>query len=71
MIAGARLYIKQHGDIVAGKQIELVVRDDASSGETGKRLIQELVVNDKVDVSGGGLTADLSARCSPRFRRLL
>jgi ABC-type branched-subunit amino acid transport system substrate-binding protein len=43
---------------VAGKQIELIVRDDASFGETGKRLIQELVVNDKVDI-GGGLTADL------------
>jgi len=59
VIAGARLYIKQHGDRVAGKQIELIVRDDASSGETGKRLIQELVVNDKVDVIGGGPTADL------------
>jgi branched-chain amino acid transport system substrate-binding protein len=59
VIAGARLYIKQHGDRVAGKQVELIVRDDASSGETGKRLIQELVVNDKVDIIGGGLTADL------------
>jgi branched-chain amino acid transport system substrate-binding protein len=59
VMAGARLYIKQHGDVVAGKRIELIVRDDASSGETGKREIQELVVNDKVDVIGGSLTADL------------
>jgi len=59
VLAGARLYMKQHGDIVAGKKIELMVRDDASSGETGKRLIQELIVNDKVDVIGGGPTADL------------
>lgn len=59
VLAGARLYIKQHGEIVAGKRIELIVRDDASSGETGKRLIQELVVNDKVDVIGAGQTADL------------
>ncbi|WP_369721146.1 ABC transporter substrate-binding protein [Bradyrhizobium sp. LLZ17] len=59
VLAGARLYIKQHGETVAGKRVELIVRDDASSGETGKRLIQELVVNDKVDVIGGGLTADL------------
>ena len=64
VIAGARLYIKQHGDIVAGKHIELIVRDDASSGETGKRLIQELIVNDKVDVFGGGLTADLMPSAS-------
>jgi branched-chain amino acid transport system substrate-binding protein len=59
VLAGARLYMKQHGDSVAGKKIKLILRDDASSGETGKRLIQELIVNDKVDVIGGGLTADL------------
>jgi branched-chain amino acid transport system substrate-binding protein len=59
VVAGARLYIKQHGDNVAGRQIELLVKDGASSPETGKRLLQELIVNDKVDVIGGGLTADL------------
>ena len=59
VLAGARLYMKRHGNTVAGKRIELIVSDDASSGETGKRLIQELIVNDKVDVIGGGLTADL------------
>ncbi|TMJ84706.1 MAG: ABC transporter substrate-binding protein [Alphaproteobacteria bacterium] len=59
VVAGARLYIKQHGDKVAGRQIELLIKDGASSPETGKRLLQELIVNDKVDVIGGGLTADL------------
>ncbi len=59
VVAGARLYMKQHGDTVAGRQIELLVKDGASSGETGKRLLQELIINDKVDIIGGGLTADL------------
>ena len=59
VLAGARLYIRQHGDTVAGKRIELIVRDDASSADNGKRLIQEAIVNDKVDIVGGGLTADL------------
>ncbi|MDI2059965.1 MULTISPECIES: ABC transporter substrate-binding protein [Bradyrhizobium] len=59
VLAGARLYMKRHGDFVAGKRIEMIVRDDGSSGEMGKRLIQELIVNDKIDVIGGGLTADL------------
>jgi branched-chain amino acid transport system substrate-binding protein len=59
VVAGARLYIQQHGDTVAGKHIELIVKDDNSSAETGKREIQELIVNDKVDVLGGGLTPDL------------
>jgi branched-chain amino acid transport system substrate-binding protein len=59
VVAGARLYMKQHGDTVAGRHIELLVRDGASSGETGKRLLQELIVNDKVDIIGGGLSAEL------------
>src|SRR5947209_16194445 len=50
VVAGARLYLKQHGDMIASKKIELIVKDDASSGETGKRLIQELIVNEKVDI---------------------
>jgi ABC-type branched-subunit amino acid transport system substrate-binding protein len=45
--------------MVAGKRIKLIVRDDASSADNGKRLIQEAIVNDKVDIVGGGLTADL------------
>ena len=59
VVAGARLYISQHGNTVAGKQIELIVRDDASSADNGKRLIHEAIVNDKVDIIGGGPTPDL------------
>jgi branched-chain amino acid transport system substrate-binding protein len=61
VVAGARIYISQHGDTVAGKRIELIVKDDASSFETGKRLIQEAIVSDKVDILAGGLTGDLMA----------
>jgi branched-chain amino acid transport system substrate-binding protein len=59
--AGARLYLHQHGTRIAGKEIELVVKDDTSSFEVGKRLIQEAIVNDGVDIVGGGLTGDLFA----------
>ena len=31
VVAGARLYIAEHGDFVAGKHVELIVRDDMSS----------------------------------------
>ena len=57
VVAGARLYMSQHGDMVAGKRIELMVKDDASSAETGKRLIQESIVNDKVDIVGVSFSA--------------
>ncbi len=52
----AKLYMAQHGDIVAGKKIELIIRDDASVPDNAKRLAQELIVNDKVNFLGAGLT---------------
>jgi branched-chain amino acid transport system substrate-binding protein len=55
-VAGAKLYMAQHGDTVAGKKIELIVRDDGTVPDVGKRLTQELVVNDKVQFLGAGST---------------
>src|ERR1700741_812814 len=37
-VAGARLYMAQHGDTVAGRKIELIVRDDASLPDNSKRI---------------------------------
>jgi len=55
--AAARLYMAQHGDTVAGKKIELIVKDDTSVPDVTKRIAQELVVNDKVnDLAGFGIT---------------
>ncbi len=54
--AGTKLYMQQHGDTIAGKKIELIIRDDASVPDNAKRLAQELIVNDKVNFLGAGLT---------------
>jgi branched-chain amino acid transport system substrate-binding protein len=54
--AGTKLYMAQHGDTVAGKKIELIIRDDASVPDNAKRLAQEMIVNDKVSFLGAGLT---------------
>src|SRR5262245_20900501 len=57
LVAGARLYLQLKGDTVAGKKIELVVKDDTGNADVTKRLAQELVVNDKVAfLAGFGLT---------------
>jgi branched-chain amino acid transport system substrate-binding protein len=56
VVNGARLYIQQHGDTIAGRRIVLVVKDDGTSPEVAKRLAQELIVNDKVEVIGAGIT---------------
>jgi branched-chain amino acid transport system substrate-binding protein len=55
--AAAKLYMQQQGDTVAGKKIQLIVKDDTGVADVTKRLAQELIVNDKITVMAGfGLT---------------
>ena len=56
--AAARLYMARNGDTVAGRKIELLVKDDTGlAPETTKRIAQELIVQDKVQILAGfGLT---------------
>jgi branched-chain amino acid transport system substrate-binding protein len=55
--AAARLFMQQNGDTVAGKKIELIVKDDGAVPDNSKRLAQELIVNDKVTfLAGFGVT---------------
>ena len=53
-----KLYMQQHGDVVDGRKIEVILRDDGGlAPETTKRIAQEMVVQDKVNVLAGfGLT---------------
>ena len=55
--AAVKLYMAQHGDTVAGKKIELIIRDDAAIPDNTKRIAQELIVNEKVNfLAGFGVT---------------
>ncbi len=55
--AGAELYIAQHGATVAGKKINLEIKDDTGAADVTKRLAQELIGNDHAAVlMGFGLT---------------
>ena len=56
---GVKLYLQTNGDTIAGRKVELIVKDDApgTAGDVSKRLAQELVVKDNVDILAGfGLT---------------
>ena len=49
-----KLYIKQHGDTVAGKKIEIIRKDTGGPNpDVAKRLAQELIVRDNVDILAG------------------
>jgi len=55
--AAVRLYMQQHGDTVAGRKIEVILKDDATVPDNTKRLAQELIVNDHVNfIAGFGIT---------------
>jgi branched-chain amino acid transport system substrate-binding protein len=55
--AAIKLYVDQKGSTVAGRKIEVLLKDDAGSAETAKRIAQEMIVNDKVGaLAGMGLT---------------
>ena len=56
--AAVRLYMARNGDIVAGRKIELLVKDDTGlAPETTKRLAQEAIARENVSfLAGFGLT---------------
>jgi len=51
-----KLYMQQHGDTVAGRKIQLTIRDDGGVADTAHRIIQDMIVNDRVDIIGIGIT---------------
>jgi branched-chain amino acid transport system substrate-binding protein len=48
-----KLYQQKNGDTVAGKKIEVILKDDAALPDNTKRIAQELIVNDKVNIIAG------------------
>src|SRR6476659_4792326 len=52
-----KLYMRQNGDVVAGRKIEVMVKDDGANPDNTKRLAQEMIVNDKIHLLAGfGIT---------------
>ncbi|MFL5377720.1 MAG: ABC transporter substrate-binding protein [Myxococcales bacterium] len=60
---GIKLYVKQNGDTVAGKKVQVIVRNvTGPAPDVAKRLAQELVTQDGVDILAGfGLTPNALA----------
>src|SRR5580698_11005405 len=55
--AGIKLFMAQQGDTVAGKKVELIIKDDGAIPDNTKRIAQDLIVNDKVSfLAGFGIT---------------
>ena len=60
--AATKLWIAQNGDTVAGRKVQVILKDDTSLPDQTRRLAQELIVNDKVDVLAGfGITPSAMA----------
>ena len=56
LASALKLYVAQHGDVVAGRKLEITVRDDGGVADNARRIIQEMIVNEKVGLIGIGIT---------------
>lgn len=55
--AAVKLYMQENGATVANRSIQVILKDDAGVPDQTKRLAQELIANEKVDVLAGfGIT---------------
>ncbi len=53
MLAATQLFLERNGKTIAGRPIELIIRDDSGEPEQAKRIAQQLVVNTKVAILAG------------------
>jgi branched-chain amino acid transport system substrate-binding protein len=66
MQKGMDLYVKEHEkDLPPGVKIELVKRDDTSKPDVGKRLAQELIARDHVNLLTGVILSPVAAAVAP------
>ena len=63
IVGGMKTYLKQNGEVFGGRKIELIIRDTTGAApDIAKRLAQELVTRDNVDILAGfGLTPNALA----------
>ena len=63
ILGGMKAYLRQNGDVFGGKKIEIVVKDTTGAApDIAKRLAQETVTRDNVDILAGfGLTPNALA----------
>src|SRR6202158_2323394 len=63
ILGGMKAYLQQNGDVFGGKKIEIVVKDTTGAApDVAKRLAQETVTRDNVDILAGfGLTPNAMA----------
>ena len=67
---GIKLYMKQHGDTVAGKKIELIRKDTGGiAPDVAKRLAQEAIVRDNADILAGFALTPNALAVGRRLRR--
>ncbi len=63
IVGGMKTYLRQNGDVFGGRKVEIIVKDTTGPApDIAKRLAQELVTRDNVDILAGfGLTPNALA----------
>jgi len=66
MDKGMALYVKEHEkELPAGVKVEIIKRDDGTAPETGKRVAQELITRERVNMLVGVVASPVAAAIAP------
>ncbi len=63
--AGIKTWLEQHGDTVAGKKIEVLVKDTMGAPDVAKRIAQGLLVREQVDFLAGFVLTPVAMAVAP------
>jgi branched-chain amino acid transport system substrate-binding protein len=53
MVAGMKYFLQESGTVIAGRKVTVILRDDYGKPDLAKRVAQDLVVNEKVEILAG------------------
>ena len=59
-------HINRSGGI-GGRPLDLLIADDESKPDTGRRKIEKMILEDKIDVHAGGYLSNICLACMPVF----
>ena len=66
MLNGLNMYLEEHGNRIAGRQVEVIVEDTLGKPDVALTKLRKLVESDKVQVLAGGLFAHVGYALAPK-----
>jgi branched-chain amino acid transport system substrate-binding protein len=66
MVDGFKMYLEDHGNMIGGRKVELIVEDNQSRPEVAVNKLRKFVENDQVDLVAGEAFAHIALALAPK-----